>query len=59
VRITSTENAAEAVLWPVFRRTLPDNPDIKVEIVIDYGLTNIVMAQIDAGVRQGARLKRI
>src|SRR5438874_13822973 len=34
VRITSTENAAEAVLWPVLRKVLPSYPDIKVEIII-------------------------
>src|SRR3954447_2625740 len=53
VRITSTENAAEAVLWPVLRRILPDYPDIKLEIIIDYGLTDIVSEQVDAGVRPG------
>jgi DNA-binding transcriptional LysR family regulator len=53
VRITSTENAADAVLWPVLRRIVPDYPDIKVEIVIDYGLTDIVTEQVDAGVRPG------
>src|SRR3954452_13240451 len=53
VRITSTENAADAILWPALRRILPDYPDIKVEIVIDYGLTDIVTEQVDAGVRPG------
>jgi DNA-binding transcriptional LysR family regulator len=53
VRITSTENAAEAILWPALERVLPDYPDIKVEILIDYGLTDIVTEQVDAGVRPG------
>jgi DNA-binding transcriptional LysR family regulator len=53
VRITSTENAAEAILWPALERLLPDYPDIKVEILIDYGLTDIVTEQVDAGVRPG------
>jgi len=53
VRITSTENAAEAVLWPALQRVLPNYPDIKVEIVIDYGPTDIVTDQVDAGVRPG------
>ena len=51
IRLTSTENAAEAVLWPALRKLLPNYPDIKVEIVIDYGLTDIVAEQVDAGVR--------
>lgn len=53
VRLTSTENAAEAVLWPALQKVLPKYPDIKVEIVIDYGLTDIVAEQVDAGVRPG------
>jgi DNA-binding transcriptional LysR family regulator len=53
VRITSSENAADAILWPALRRILPEYPDIKVEIVIDYGLTDIVTEQVDAGVRPG------
>jgi DNA-binding transcriptional LysR family regulator len=53
IRLTATENAAEAVLWPALRKLLPDYPDIKVEIVIDYGLTDIVTEQVDAGVRPG------
>ena len=53
IRLTATENAANSVLWPVLRALLPAYPDIKVEIVIDYGLTDIVAEQVDAGVRPG------
>jgi DNA-binding transcriptional LysR family regulator len=53
IRITATENAAEAVLWPALGRLLPDYPDIKVEIAIGYGLTDIVAERFDAGVRPG------
>jgi DNA-binding transcriptional LysR family regulator len=58
VRITSTENAAEAVLWPALRALLPDYPDIKVEIVVDYGLTDIVAERYDAGVRFGEQVAK-
>src|SRR3954452_18928086 len=51
IRLTATENAATSVLWPVLERFLPAYPDIKVEIVIDYGLTDIVGERFDAGVR--------
>jgi DNA-binding transcriptional LysR family regulator len=34
-------------------RFLPKYPEIKVEIVIDYGLTDIVAQRFDAGVRPG------
>ena len=53
IRITATENAADAVLWPALERLLPDYPDIRVEIVIGYGLTDIVAERFDAGVRPG------
>jgi DNA-binding transcriptional LysR family regulator len=53
IRLTATENAAESVLWPALRTLLPNYPDIKVEVIIDYGLTDIVAEQDDAGVRPG------
>lgn len=53
VRITADQHAAEDVLWPVLDQFLPKYPDIKVEIVVDYGLTDIVAEQYDAGVRIG------
>jgi len=53
IRITATENAADAVLMPALAKLLPKYPDIKVEVVIDYGLTNIVSEQYDAGIRPG------
>lgn len=53
VRITADEYAAQDVLWPAIDRFLPDYPDINVEVVTDYGLTDIVTEQYDAGVRSG------
>jgi DNA-binding transcriptional LysR family regulator len=53
IRLTATENAASSVLWPTLERFLPNYPDIKIEIVIDYGLTDIVAERFDAGVRPG------
>lgn len=53
IRVTSTEHAAEAILMPALRQILPKYPDIKVEVVIDYGLSNIVAEQYDAGIRPG------
>ena len=53
IRLTATENAAASILWPVLERFLPKYPEIKVEIVIDYGLTDIVAQRFDAGVRPG------
>jgi DNA-binding transcriptional LysR family regulator len=53
VRITSTEYAAEAILMPALAKILPNYPDIKVEVILDYGLTNIIAQQYDAGIRPG------
>ena len=53
IRITATEYAAEAILMPAMSKILPAYPDIKVEVMIDVGLTNIVAAQYDAGIRPG------
>jgi DNA-binding transcriptional LysR family regulator len=58
IRITTDEYAATSVLWPALRRLLPDYPDIKVEIVTDYGLTDIVAERYDAGVRLGGMVAK-
>jgi DNA-binding transcriptional LysR family regulator len=53
IRVTAHDHAVRSVLWPALEKLLPDYPDIKVEIVIDYGLTDIVAERYDAGVRSG------
>lgn len=58
IRIAATENAAETILWPALQRLLPDYPDIRVEIVIDYGLTDIAAEGYDAGVRPGGNVSK-
>lgn len=58
IRISATENAATSALMPVLERILPAYPDIKVEIVVDYGLTDIAAEQCDAGIRTGETLAK-
>lgn len=58
IRITAGEHSAEAILWPALERLLPDYPDIKVEITVDYGLTDIVAERYDAGVRLGEQVAK-
>src|SRR5438034_9798562 len=53
LRTTTGEHAAETLLWPALAELLPRYPDIKVELIIDYGLTDIVAERYDAGVRLG------
>jgi DNA-binding transcriptional LysR family regulator len=58
IRITATEYAADEILLPKLAQLLPAYPDIKVEIVIDYGLTDIVAGRFDAGVRRGEQVAK-
>ncbi len=58
VRITAGDHAIHSVLWPKLAKFLPSYPDIKVEIVIDYGLTDIVSERYDAGVRWGEQVAK-
>jgi DNA-binding transcriptional LysR family regulator len=58
IRITTAEHAAQTVLWPKLAKFLPDYPDIKVEIVTEYGLTDIVAERYDAGVRLGEQVAK-
>ena len=58
LRITTGEHAADAILWPALVGFLPKYPDIKVELIIDYGLTNIVAERYDAGVRLGEQVAK-
>lgn len=53
VRISADEYASTAVLWPALREILPRYPDIKVELITDNGLIDIVAERFDAGVRIG------
>lgn len=58
VRITTGEHAAISVLAPALDKFLPDNPDVNVEITVDYGLTDIVADRYDAGVRLGEQIAK-
>ena len=58
IRITAGEHPAVSVLQPALKKLLPDYPDIRVEIVSDYGLTDIVAHGYDAGVRLGEQVAK-
>lgn len=58
IRITSVEHAARQFLIPQLAKILPDNPDIKVEIEVDYGLKDIIASHFDAGVRIGEQVEK-
>ncbi|WP_175675708.1 LysR family transcriptional regulator [Burkholderia ambifaria] len=58
VRITATEHPIDTIIWPKLRRVLPDYPDIRVELSVDYGLANIVEERYDIGVRYGDQVAK-
>jgi DNA-binding transcriptional LysR family regulator len=58
IRITATDYAADTILWPKLAKFLRQYPDIKVEIMIDYGLVDIVAERFDAGVRSGEQVAK-
>ncbi|MDR6290758.1 MULTISPECIES: LysR family transcriptional regulator [Inquilinus] len=58
VRITAGEHSANTILWPAVAKLLPEYPDIRVEIIADYGLTDIVAERYDAGVRLGEQVAK-
>lgn len=58
VRITCSEHAADTVVWPKLAAGLAAFPDIKVELFIDHGFTDIAAERFDAGVRLGESLEK-
>jgi DNA-binding transcriptional LysR family regulator len=58
IRITTSEHAGHAVLWPTLERLLPNYPDVHVELVVESGFTDIVTERFDAGVRLGESIAK-
>lgn len=58
IRITVDEHGFNSALWPALRKLLPRYPDIKVEVAIENGLTDIVAERFDAGVRLGGTVAK-
>lgn len=58
IRINAGEHPAISVLQPALAKLLPGNPDLRVEIIVDYGLTDIVAEGYDAGVRMGSQVAK-
>ncbi|PWC38792.1 LysR family transcriptional regulator [Azospirillum sp. TSO22-1] len=58
IRITATDYAIDGLLWPKLQIFLRAYPDIKVELINDYGLSDIVAERYDAGVRFGEQVAK-
>ncbi|WP_164000378.1 LysR family transcriptional regulator [Pyxidicoccus caerfyrddinensis] len=53
VRITATKHAVSSVVMPSLPGFLASHPDIRVEMLVDDNLTDIVADRLDAGIRFG------
>lgn len=58
VRITTTDYAANTYVWPRVQTVLRQYPEVKLEIINDYGLTDIVAGRYDIGVRLGDQVEK-
>jgi DNA-binding transcriptional LysR family regulator len=58
IRITATEYAIDSVLMPKLAKLLREYPDIKVEMIVDFALRDIVAERYDAGVRSGEQVAK-
>lgn len=58
VRITTTDYAADTVIWPRLAPLLRRYPDLKVDITVDYGLVDAVAQRYDLGVRSGDQVAK-
>lgn len=58
IKITATDYVADTILWPGLGPLLARHPDIRVEVIVDYGLTDIAAQGIDAGVRAGEQIAK-
>lgn len=58
IRISAGEHPARTLLQPALTKLLPEYPDIRVEVAVDYSLIDIVAEGFDAGVRLGEQVAR-
>ncbi len=58
IRLTTSEHAAASIVWPALQTFLPRYPDIRVEVISDSTLTDIVAERFDAGIRLGEQVAR-
>ncbi|MDB5536389.1 MAG: LysR family transcriptional regulator [Devosia sp.] len=58
IRLSAGEHAINAVLWPRLQGFIETYPDIKLELIAENGLVDIVAQRYDAGVRLGEQLAK-
>lgn len=57
IRITAAEHGAN-ILWPKLAAFLPQYPEIKLELNVNYGMIDIVEQQYDMGLRLGNQVAK-
>lgn len=58
IRITSVEHASDTILVPAAAKLIAMYPDIRIEIINDYSLADIVADRFEAGVRLGEQVAK-
>lgn len=56
VRISTSDYALGSVIWPKLEPLLKEYPEINIELIDDYALTDIVSGRFDAGTRLGEQI---
>lgn len=58
IAITSSQHAAETILWPVLETFLREYPEVKIEVIVDAAMVDLVAERFDAGVRLGEQVEK-
>lgn len=58
IRISAPDYAISYVIWPKLQGFLQAYPEIKIELMLDNGLSDIVTERYDIGVRMGEQLAK-
>lgn len=58
LRITCTDDAIDLYIRPKLKAFLQTYPDITLELMVDYGFTNVVEQRFDAGIRMGESISK-
>ena len=58
VRITATDYAANQYVWPKLQPLLRKHAELRVELINDYGFSNIVEQRFDIGIRLGDQVEK-
>jgi DNA-binding transcriptional LysR family regulator len=58
IRLTCTDDQIQLHLRPMLANFLRDYPEIRLELYVDYGFTNLVEERFDAGIRLGESISK-